>query len=182
MATICENKINQSFTDIRMGFYQSPTQDRMTLELCVAWQIKQLDNKVVDLVPPAPPSPQTYLGTLLQHFFFKSKESFLNRRMVEREWQEVCERLLFPKTFHQDFNSCDRRWDCRLAGSRDNCQQKKMVRQIRWVYIFTFPQAKGEAAFPHRSVLPLLVSGCWWMSLCQTQDACVSPPFFQLCI
>lgn len=54
MATICEKKKNQSFTDIRKRFYQSPTQDRMTLELCVAWQIKQLDNKVVDLAPPPP--------------------------------------------------------------------------------------------------------------------------------
>lgn len=36
--------------------------------------------------------------------------------------------------------------------------------------------------YPHLSVLPPLVSGCWWMSLCRTQDAYVSPPFSQWCI
>lgn len=96
----------------------------------LAWQNKQLENMVVYLVVSF---PQQYLWTLLQHFFFKSEESFLNLGMAQREGQEVCERLLFPKTFHQDLNSCDRRWDCGLVGSRDNCQQKKKVKMMHGI-------------------------------------------------
>lgn len=77
---------------------------------------------------------QQYLWTLLQHFFFKSEESFLNLGMAQRERQKVCEWLFFAKTFHQDLDSCDGWWDCRLVGSRDNCQQQKRAKRMNWIY------------------------------------------------
>lgn len=102
-----------------------------------------------------------YLWTLLQHIFFKPQESFLNVGIVQREWQEVRERLLFAEALDKNLNSCDCRWDASLVGTRDNCQAK----EENWEELFCSPIAPlnlcYDALNPHQSVLPLLALGCW---------------------
>lgn len=102
-----------------------------------------------------------HLCVLLQHLFFKFQKSFLNFGIIQREWQEVRERLLFPETLNKDLNSCDCWWHCSLVGTCDNCQTKEEI----WDGIFWFPISLSNlfrnALNPHQSVLPLLVLGCW---------------------
>lgn len=66
-----------------------------------------------------------YLWTLLQNIIFKSEESCLNFGVIQRKWQEVCKRLLSPKTVNEDLDSCDCRWNCSFVGTCNNCQKKK---------------------------------------------------------
>lgn len=66
-----------------------------------------------------------YLWTLLQHFFLKFQESFLSVGMIQREWQEVRKRLLFPETIKQNLDSSERRGHCGFAETCDNCQTKR---------------------------------------------------------
>lgn len=77
---------------------------------------------------------EVYLWTLLHHLVFKPQESFLNFGIIQREWQEVREGLLFPETLDEDLNSSDRRRDCSFLGTCDNCQANKE----RWEKIFSF--------------------------------------------